>query len=244
MPTEPTPAPSPASTARGLIRGHDRASLATLAADDGEPYASLVMVACDHDGAPLLLLSRLAEHTKNILADGRVSLLYDGTAGLANPLTGARVSVQGRAAVTDQPRHRARYLARHPDAAQFADFGDFAFYRVAVSRAHLVAGFGRIHWIVGRELLPDISDHAPAAEAEAGVVAHMNDDHADAIQLYATRLLGADGEGWRMTGIDAEGCDLRRGGEVLRLPFLQSIRNAGEARATLVALVKQARAAE
>lgn len=240
MPTEPTPA----DAARALIRACDRASLATLMADGGAPYASLVMAACDQDGTPLLLLSRLAEHTKNLLADVRVSLLYDGTAGLDSPLTGARVSVQGRAAATAEPRHRARYLARHPDAAQFADFGDFAFYKVTVERAHLVAGFGRIHWVAAADLLPDLGPASALAEAEAGIVEHMNQDHADAIQLYATRLLGADVEGWTMTGIDPEGCDLRRGGVVLRLPFLQSIRNSGEARATLVALVKQARAAD
>lgn len=244
MPTAPTSTTSPAAAARALIRACDRASLATLTADGGAPYASLVMAACDQDGAPLLLLSRLAEHTRNLLADERVSLLYDGTVGLDNPLTGARVSVQGRAAATAEPRHRARYLARHPDAAQFADFGDFAFYAVRVERAHLVAGFGRIHWLDGADLLPDLGPAQALAEAEAGIVEHMNDDHADAVQLYATRLLDADGDGWRMTGIDPEGCDLRRGGTVLRLPFLQTIRNAAEARARLVALVKQARAAD
>jgi hypothetical protein len=238
VPTEPTPA----AAARALIRASDRASLATIRSDDGAPYASLVMAACDQDGSPLLLLSRLAEHTRNLLADARVSLLYDGTAGLDSPLTGARVSVQGRADATPEPRHRARYLARHPDAAQFADFGDFAFYRVAVERAHLVAGFGRIHWVEAAGLLPDLGRAGALAEAEPGIVAHMNDDHADAIQLYATRLLGADGEGWTMTGIDLEGCDLRRVGRVLRLPFLRPIRNSAEARATLVELVKQARA--
>lgn len=237
MPTEPPPA----DAARALIRACDRATLATLRAADGAPYASLVLAACDHDGAPLLLLSRLAEHTGNILADDRVSLLYDGTVGLENPLTGARVSVQGRAAATAAPRHRARYLARHPDAAQFADFGDFAFYRVAVERAHLVAGFGRIHWVEAGDLLPE-RQAGPLAEAEPGIVAHMNEDHGDAIQLYATRLLGADGEGWTMTGIDAEGCDLRRSGTVLRLSFPRPVRTPAEARATLVELVKRARA--
>src|SRR3546814_19180539 len=83
--------------------------------------------------------------TKNILADGRVSLLCDGTAGFAEPLTGPRASLQGRAEKTDDPRHRARFLARQPAAEMYAGFGDFGFSRLAVERTHLVAGFGRIH---------------------------------------------------------------------------------------------------
>ncbi|MEQ9641348.1 MAG: DUF2470 domain-containing protein [Alphaproteobacteria bacterium] len=241
MPTDPTPKATPAATARALIRGLDRASLGTLTADGAAPYVSLVLVACDQDATPLLLISRLAEHTRNIATDASVSLLFDGTVGLDSPLTGARVSVQGRAAVSSEPRHRARFLARHPEAAQYVDFGDFSFFAVEVEWAHMVAGFGAIHRIAAHDLLPEHGRESPLAEAEASIVGHMNEDHADAIQLYATRLLGAEGEGWRMTGIDPEGCDLRRGGTVLRLPFLQPIRNGNEARATLIDLVKRAR---
>ncbi len=241
MPTDPTPKASPADAARALMRSTDRASLGTLTADGAAPYASLVLVACDHDATPLLLISRLAEHTRNILADNRVSLLFDGTVGLDSPLTGARVSVQGRAAVSAEPRHRARFLARHTDAAMYADFDDFDFYAVEVEWAHMVAGFGAIHRIEASDLQPERGQAAVLAEAETSIVGHMNEDHADAIHLYATKLLGADGDGWTMTGIDAEGCDLRRGGEVLRLPFLQPIRNASDARGVLVDLVKQAR---
>src|SRR5215510_8374807 len=111
-------------TVRNLLRGLDRASLAcALPGEDGAswPYASLVLVAVDHDLAPILLLSNLAEHTKAIAADGRVSLLFDGTAGLAQPLTGPRITLQGTAAPTDDQRLRARFLARHPGAAMYAD---------------------------------------------------------------------------------------------------------------------------
>ncbi|HUN51591.1 MAG TPA: pyridoxamine 5'-phosphate oxidase family protein, partial [Candidatus Sulfotelmatobacter sp.] len=138
---------APAAAARRLIRSQNTATLATnLAAGDGWPYASLVLTACDHDGSPLLLISGLAEHTKNITADPRVSLLFDGTAGLADRLTGARATVLGRAERSQEPHHRERFLARHPSAAMYAGFGDFAFYRVSIARTHLVAGFGRIHW--------------------------------------------------------------------------------------------------
>lgn len=238
---------APGVLARGVMRAMDRAALATVARPDlpdaGSPYASLVLVALDHDASPLLLISALADHTRNIIADPRVSLLFDGTTGLDEPLTGPRVTVLGHAVATDEPRHRARYLARHPGAAVYADFGDFAFYRVEVSRAHLVAGFGRIHWVDARDLLLDIPAGRALVEHEAGIVEHMNADHADAVQLYATRLLGRGGQGWRMTGIDPEGVDLRRGGEVTRLSFERPVHDPESARAELVRLVKHARQA-
>ena len=233
-------------TARDLIRGLDRAVLASAlpVASSGTavwPYASLVLVATDHDLSPILLISSLAEHTKAIARDDRVSLLFDGTAGLAQPLTGPRLSVLGRAAPSSDERLKARFLNHHPDAALYASFADFRIYRVAIERAHLVGGFGKIHWIAAADLL---SAPPPAAlvEAEAGIVAHMNDDHADALDLYATRLLGQAGAGWRMTGIDSEGIDLRREGLVQRLAFDAPIDTAEAARKALVSLVTRARA--
>ncbi len=144
----------PAKAARALLAAANQATLATAALDrDGWPFASLVLIAHDRDGAPLLLLSDLAEHSQNIAADDRVSLLIDGTAGLQDPLTGPRLTVLGPAGRSSDPNHRQRYLERHPSAAQYIDFTDFAVYRMAVERAHLVAGFGRIHWIDAAVLL-------------------------------------------------------------------------------------------
>jgi putative heme iron utilization protein len=227
---------------RDLVRGLDRAALGTVLPVDGGtwPYASLVLAAVDHDLSPILLLSDLAEHTKAIAADDRVSLLFDGTHGLDQPLTGPRVTLVGRAARTDDARLARRFLARHPDAEMYAGFKDFHFYRVAIERAHLVAGFGKIRWLSAAEL-----NAAPAsglADAEPGIVSHMNEDHADAVQLYARKLLGLGGSDWRMTGIDAEGIDLRRSGQVARLAFEAPLGAASEARKVLVALVGKARA--
>lgn len=230
-------------TVRALVRGLDRAALATaLPADSGTwPYASLVLVAVDHDLSPILLVSDLAEHSKAIQADARVSLLFDGTAGLEQPLTGPRVTVVGRAERTTDERLKARFLARHPDSAMYSGFKDFHFCRVAVERAHLVGGFGKIHWIDTAGLVAPV---APGlAEAEPGIVEHMNEDHSDAVQLYANKLLGLAGTGWRMTGIDPEGIDLRRGGQVARLDFDRPLAAGNEARKVLVALVGKARAA-
>ncbi len=246
--TQQTTAQDPGVIIRGLIRAQDRATLATkMRAGDaavegaGAPYASLVLVACAPDASPLLLVSTLADHTKNILADPVCSLMIDGTQGLANPLTGARATLQGSLEKADDPGLMDRYIRRHPSAAMYAGFGDFSLYRMTVRRAHLVAGFGKIHWVDAADVLYDATAAADLAQQESGVVEHMNDDHADAVGLYANVLLNRAGVGWRMTGVDPEGADLRRGGEVARITFDKPVRDAESARVELVRLVKRAR---
>jgi len=237
-----SPAETPAESARRVLRAADRATLATSLRDaQGWPYPSLVLTALDHDGSPLLLISRLADHTQNILADSRVGLLFDGTAGLDQPLAGMRVSVLGRAVPSVEPRHRARYLARHPEASPYAGFADFAIYRIEVERAHLVAGFGRIHWIEAADLLlPEVP--AGLATGEADLIRHMNEKETDAVQLFAGVLLGLPGEdGWIVTGIDPEGMDLRRGGGVGRLDFDHRVHDGESAKAELIRLAARAR---
>ncbi len=228
---------NPAVTARRLIRTLDRATLAT--SQDGWPYASLVLTAASHDGTPLLLLSDLAEHSKNIKREARMSLLFDGTAGRDDPLTGPRVTVLGEATPVQDQLLQARFTARHPSAAAYAGFADFRLYRVAVTRAHLVAGFGRIDWIPAEPLLFAAAPALAAMEGE--ILRHMNEDHADAIALYAKRLLGLDGTGWRLTGLDPEGTDLRLGGAVARLDFAAPVGDAEGARAELVRLARKAK---
>lgn len=239
-----TVSPDQLASARRLLRATDRATLATLlpTPQGPAPYASLALVAVDHDLSPILLISRMAVHTKAIESDPRVSLLLDGTAGLDHALTGARLSVMGRAEISDEPRLRARYIARHPEAAGYAGFKDFGFYRVAVERAHLVSGFGKIDWIGAAELMLPAALDEKLVEHEAGIVQHMNEDHGDAVALYASELLQLKGGNWRLTGVDREGVDLRSGGNVARLQFPAPIADASGARQALVALVQQARA--
>jgi len=227
--------------ARGLLRCADRAVLATRLGPEGWPYASLVLLAVDHDAAPILLLSDLAEHSRALAADARLSLLIDGTAGHDDPLTGPRLTLLGTAERTAAPDHARRYLSRHPAAELYAGFADFQFYRVAVSRAHLVAGFGRIHWLEGAAVGFDPAVAAALAAHEPDIVAHMNADHGAAVELLATRLAGGAGTGWRMTGIDPEGCDLGRAGATARVAFATPVDGSAAARAELVRLTRQAR---
>ncbi len=230
------------AAARRAMRSRDHAALATSLA--GRPYVSLVASACDLDASPLLLLSDLAQHTQNLLADPLVSLLFEDTGLHPDRLAGPRLTVLGHAERCDDPRAAARFAARHPASAFYAGFADFHLYRVTIERGHLVAGFGRIAWIEAADLRFAAETSALAA-AEAAIVAQMNEGHADAIALYAERLLRQQGDGWRITGIDPEGLDLRRpmeaGGETARLDFAEPVLTPQAARRALVALTRQAR---
>jgi hypothetical protein len=228
--------------AKRLLREGRSGALATLMPGSGDPYCSLVNIATAADGAPLLLISRLAIHTKNILADPRVSLMIDERKE-GDPLEGARVMLMGTAAVTDDPQARTRYLARQPDAETFAGFADFAFYRVNLKGAHLVAGFGRIVDLAPQDVLTEVGDAAELIAAEPGILAHMNADHADTCRLYATKLLGAPDGAWRCVGSDPEGIELQHGRRALRLPFPQRVRTPGVLRQVLKQMAEQARTA-
>ena len=230
--------------ARSLLRRRRQGALATLMAGSGDPYCSLVNLASHPDGSPILLISRLALHTRNILADARVSLMLDERAE-GDPLEGARIMLAGRAeevgadhlAIVSQ-----RYLSAHPSAEAFVNFKDFSFFRIRPSGAHLVAGFGRIVDLQPEQFLTDISDAGAMLEAEHGAVEHMNADHRDALSLYATKLLGAEAGDWSCTGCDPDGIDLQAGATTLRLDFPERVTGAGELRKMLVRLAGEARA--
>jgi putative heme iron utilization protein len=241
---QPTPDFNPSSTAKSLLRRSRQGALATLMPDGGDPYCSLVNVASLPEGAPILLISRLAVHTRNILADSRVSLMLDERVA-GDPLEGSRIMVAGRAeelSGEDAALARRRYLAAHPSAEAFADFKDFGFFRIAPSSLHLVAGFGRILDLKPAQFLTDMSDAADLLTAEEGAVAHMNEDHRDAMNLYATKLLSAEAADWRCTGCDPEGMDMQADGATLRLEFPERVKNGNELRKMLVRLAGEARA--
>ncbi len=227
------------SAARFLIRSARHASLGTVM-EDGSPYVSLVEIAADGGGAPVFFISSLAQHTMNLRRTPVASLLVDGGGG---SLDGPRVTLLGTLRPSDDVRLKERYVAQHSGAERYAGFADFGLWRFAVERAHLVAGFGRIAWIQPDELLLPEAAWTPLADAESGIVSHMNEDHADAIALYATALKGAAPGAWRMTGIDPEGFDIADGSRRLRLTFDTFVASSQEARIALVDLVKRARVA-
>ena len=236
---------APRELARTLLRATRSGTLATLDRNTGHPFASLVNVATDSDGAPLILVSRLATHTANLEQDGRTSLLLAET-GKGDALAHPRLTVLGRMALVARDseadaRLRRRFLARHPKSKLYAGFPDFAFWRMDVSSAHLNGGFARAADLAAADILTDVSDAGALIDAEESAIAHMNADHADACRLYATRLLGApDGE-WRCVGIDPDGIELQHGHTALRLFFPQRVTGPGPLRAVLKLLAEQAR---
>ena len=231
--------------AKRLLRTVRAGALATLTAD-GFPFATLVNVATAMDGTPLLLMSGLSAHTKNLAGEKRVSLLLS-EGGKGDPLAHARLTVVGHCVriedETARAAARARFLARHPKSALYADFGDFAFWRLEVARAHLNGGFARAADFEGPAILTDVSGAGELAEIEAGALEHMNGDHSDAVRLYATRLAGEKDGRWRATGVDPEGLDLILGDMTARIAFPGLATNGNELRRVLADLAATARAA-
>lgn len=226
------------------------ATLSTIARDpEGYPYGSLVTVAVDALGRPLFLLSGLAEHTGNVLARGEASaLLAEPAGGHPEPLTLGRVTILGRCAPVaagERASVRETFLAAHPSASSYIDFKDFALYRLEPTALRYVGGFGRMSWVTPeayRAAEPD-----PLASAAAGILAHMNDDHADAVLAYAQALAGiAEAEGAVLTGVDRYGFELTattpEGPRAARLGFDAPVATMDEVRRAMVALVKRARA--
>lgn len=229
--------------ARRLIRGAASATLATSA--EGMPFASLVTPAAAGDLGLLLLLSSLSEHTRHLRAEPRCSLLFAGTPESANPQTAPRVTVTGQAEPVPAealPALKARWLAKHPYAALYADFGDFALWRVTPGGALLVGGFARATRLRLAELLPDPAAVAALAEAEAGILAHVNADHADAVAAIAEGLLGAPPGAWSLVAVDADGCDLALGDQVRRHHWPAPVADADGVRAALIRAAREGRA--
>lgn len=206
----------------------------------GFPFGSVAPFILDHDGQPLILISTIAEHTKNITQNPKVSLIaFDSTA--SDMQAGARLTLLGTAAQADKQDGalKQRYLAYFPQAAQYFDMHDFLFYRIAISQARYIGGFGKIHWIPGEAF------QAPPnqlLQQEAGILAHMNADHADSLRAYCKHVHSLDTERATMLGIDCDGFDVGTDTTVLRFDFDTPVTDALSARQALVALSKAAQA--
>ncbi|MBI5260898.1 MAG: DUF2470 domain-containing protein [Bradyrhizobium sp.] len=243
---QPTSNFDPAKLAKSLLRRSRQGALATLMTGTGDPYCALANVASHPDGSPILLISALAVHTRNILADNRVSLMLDERAP-GDPLEGARIMLVGKAEAAAQSELelvRRRYLSAHPSAEAFVSFADFSFYRIHPAWTHLVAGFGRILDLKADRFIIDLAGAEALVEAEPDIIEHMNTDHRDTMNLYARRLLAAAEADWRCSGCDPEGIDMQSGQTVLRLEFPQPVSTPLELRKTLVQLADEARKKE
>lgn len=232
--------------AKGLVRTARFAALGTLDPADGSPAVSRVSLATAMDGAPGFLISGLSGHFANLAADQRCSLLV-GEPGKGDPLAHPRMTLIGRArrlaAGPERDLFKARYLARHPKAALYADFPDFAFWLFDVSRASLNGGFGKAYVLSRDDLATDLKGLEELLLAEPGAVTHMNEDHADAVNRYAAAA-GAEKDApiasaWRLACIDPEGLDMTRGDAIARLWFDRPLASVAELRPTLVALAKR-----
>ncbi len=208
--------------------------------DAGQPFASLVTPAIAADGAILLLLSDLAEHTRHLRAEPRCSLLVAGAPESANPQTAPRITVTGLASVSDAEADRARFLAVHPYAALYAGFGDFHLWRIAPRGGLLVGGFARASRLRAAELVPDPDAAAAIAAAEAGILSHCNNDHADAMAAIGAAASGRAGA-WRMATADSEGFDLALEETTQRIDFSAPVADSGGLRNELVRLTQAAR---
>jgi heme iron utilization protein len=233
----------PVSEGKSLLRTTRWASLATLV-PDGAPFATLVNVASAPDGSPILLMSKLSAHRRHIAADPRISLLYY-VPKKGDPLAHPRLTLVGRAVLADDPAERAalraRFLARHPKSALYADFPDFGFFRVALDAVHLNGGFGRAAPALSpSDILTPVAGAETLVAGEAGALQHVNQDHADFAPLLA-KASGYDSGHWRTLGFDPEGVDLGNDEMILRLPFPHPIATPGELRHALVALAHAAR---
>lgn len=219
--------------ARALVRRCRSAALATSlgGARKGWPYASLVSVACATDGSPLLLLSTLADHTRNLIEDRRAALLFEEASHLPNPQTGPRVTLTGRLLPTTDESLAQRYLARHPGARLYAGFDDFSFYQMKVERAHYVGGFGRANWLAAKKYLYDAKPSDALSRAEQKLIVRLNKDYGQTVSQLTRNIPKEPGKrvkkarNWTIGGIDPEGLDVLCDDMSGRLEFDQPLKS-------------------
>lgn len=211
----------------------------------GFPFGSVAPFVCNQQAEPVILISTIAEHTKNIQENPKVSLLV--FSGAEDLQANARLTLMGEAFPCDKQDEdlRARYLRALPQSASYFDMHDFHFYRIQIEQVRYIAGFGRMGWFEGSALNNDLADSMLASQ-EGGIITHMNEDHKDNLLQYCQHVHGIAADHAEMTGLDAEGFDVKytQGEEVqgmLRFHFEQPVLNAMDARKALVALAQACR---
>lgn len=230
--------------ARQFLRSTCSGILSTLSAKfEGYPFGSVAPFVLDHDCQPVILISNIAEHTKNISVNPKVSLLV--FAGTEDLQANARLTLLGEAVKIDKEdaNLRARYLRYLPQAAGYFDMHDFAFYRIQITQVRYIAGFGKMSWMAGVDMTPPANQ---LAEVETSVIEHMNADHMDSLIAYCRHFHGFDAKHVEMIGIDCDGSDVKSENsagnpQILRFQFESPISDAATARTALVAMSKMVR---
>ena len=240
------PEPTYAEKVRTLLASERLGTLATQSQrHPGWPFASVMPYALDENAAPLFLISAMAIHTQNLVADPRASLLVMQSGAGADPLGSPRVTLLGNAVrISDVSESlRAAYLERHPSARYWIDFSDFAFFRLDVTDVYFVGGFGVMGWVSAddyRSAAPD-----PLMMSAAGILEHMNGDHAGALRHITRHFAQLDAEEATMVAIDRLGFTVRarttEGVKGARIAFPEEVRTREDARRVLVAMTRAAR---
>ncbi|HSH72937.1 MAG TPA: DUF2470 domain-containing protein [Methylophilaceae bacterium] len=250
--------------ARQFLRSTRSGMLSTISSKFADyPFGSVAPFILDHDGNPVILISTIAEHTKNIIAHPKVSLLV--FAGDEDLQAGSRLTLLGEAKLLEKNDEnlRARYLRYFPNAASYFDMHDFSFYRIEIVQARYIAGFGKMAWMTGLEISGDelsgkelsaeqitgdalSSPNNKLATQETGIVEHMNADHVDSLIAYCKHFHRVNASQAAMLGIDSDGFDVQvidsdEHSQVLRFNFEQPVNDALSARTALVAMSKAAR---
>lgn len=223
------------STRRGVLSTHS-------VKHDGFPFGSVCPFVVDQAGAPIILISTIAEHTKNIIGNAKVSLMLLGDE--ADMHANARLTLMGEATIIDKNNDdlQARYLRYMPQAASYFEMHDFHFYRIQITQARYIAGFGKMGWLEGDALNTHEDLNLPLVAQETDIITHMNEDHRHSLLAYCKHFHQADGEAAEMLGIDPDGFDVKLVNQaqerILRFDFDQPIQDAHEARMALVAMSK------
>ena len=213
----------------------------------GYPFGSVAPFVLDHSGQPIILISTIAEHTQNIIANPKVSLLV--FAGDEDLQANARLTLIGEAKKINKEDAdlRARYLRYLPQAEGYFDMHDFSFYRIEIAQVRYIAGFGKMGWIAGDTILSaEIAENSPLAAQETSIIEHMNADHVHSLIAYSKHFHNISATHAEMLGIDTDGFDAKvtkadGGTEILRFSFEQSIYDAQSARMALVEMSKAAK---
>lgn len=214
---------------------------------DGWPFSSVMPFVVTADAAPLFLISGMAIHTQNVLADPRASLLVVQSGAEADPLGSPRVTLLGTVRKMESTDEiRAAYLERHPSANYWIDFSDFAFFQLEVTEAYFVGGFGVMGWVGADDYRAAEPD--PLLTAAPGIIAHMNGDHSDALREIVRHYGGIEAEEATMVSCDKLGFSVRartsQGMKGVRIQFPELVGSKDEARRVLVAMTRVARGTE